>query len=373
VPETLSLAEARRIAVASQLPRRAVRYRTVLERLGCIQLDTISAVRRAHELALLARDVDVAEAAASLDKRRTPVAFEYWAHAMSLLPVSAWPYMAWRRRRWRERFGAEHAHADGVNDEVRAMLVERGSITVRDFPKGAMHRGVGEGGMGDSWNLRTDHKRAVERMLWFGEVACTHRAGFRRVYRLAERAVPAKHFWDATEEEGLRFLVGTALRNLGVATTKDIADYFRIGNAAVERTLREMEVEQVEVEGWRGRTWIDPGARRLRAPDPERAVAVSMFDQLVWLRERMKRLWGHDWKIEIYVPAPKRTFGYYCMPVFVGDDLPGRVALRRVGGELVVEAAQWDDGRADRAHLRAAVDRAASWVGAEPRWEAAAF
>ncbi|WP_051326025.1 DNA glycosylase AlkZ-like family protein [Glycomyces tenuis] len=372
MPETLSLAEARRIAVASQLPRKAVRYRTVLERLGCIQLDTISAVRRAHELALLARDVDVAEAAASLDERRTAVAFEYWAHAMSLMPVSAWPYMAWRRRHWRERFTAEHALADGVNDEVRALLADRGSITVGDFPKGAMHRGMGEGNMGDSWNLRTDHKRAVERMLWFGEVACTHRVGFRRVYRLAERAVPARHFWDATEEEGLRFLVSTALRNLGVATTKDIADYFRIKNAAVERTLRELEIEQVKVEGWRGRTWIDPGARRLRAPDPDRAVAVSMFDQLVWLRERMERLWGHGWKIEIYVPAPKRTFGYYCLPVFVGDDLPGRVALRRTGGELVVEAVQWDDERADRGHLKTAVHQVASWVDAEPRWDAAA-
>lgn len=371
--ESLSLAEARRIAVASQLPRKAVRYRTMLERLGCIQLDTISAVRRAHELTLLARDVEAFEVAASLDKRRTAVAFEYWAHAMSLMPVSAWPYMAWRRRRQREKYAAEHAMAAGVEDEVRALLAERGSITVGDFPKGAVHRDGGRrGDMGASWELRTDHKRAVERMLGSGEVACTHRVGFRRVYRLAERAIPQRHFWDATEEEGLRFLVGTALRNLGVATTKDIADYFRIGNAAAERTLREMEVEQVEVEGWRGRTWIDPGARRLRAPDPDRVVAVSMFDQLVWLRERMERLWGHGWKIEIYVPEAKRTFGYYCLPIFVGADLPGRVALRRSGGDLVVEAAQWDDERADREHLKAAVHRVASWVDAEPLWRAAA-
>jgi uncharacterized protein YcaQ len=95
-----------------------------------------------------------------------------------------------------------------------------------------------------------------------------------------------------------------------------------------------------------------------------------MFDQLVWLRERMERLWGHGWKIEIYVPEPLRTFGYYCLPIFVDSDLPGRVALRRNNGELVVEAAQWDDARADREHLHAAVERAASWVGAEVRWKA---
>ncbi|MCH7231034.1 winged helix DNA-binding domain-containing protein [Glycomyces sp. L485] len=370
MPESLSLAEARRIAVAAQLRPKSARYKTVLERLGCIQLDTISAVRRAHELALLARDLDVDEAARSLDKRRRPVAFEYWAHAMSLLPVSAWPYMARRRRSWRERYSAEPALDAQAEKEVRALLEARGAITVSDFPNGAMHRGGGRAAnMGDSWNHRTDHKHAIERMLWFGEVACTHRIGFKRVYQLAENAIPEQHLWDADDQECLRHMVAGALRNLGVATTKDIADYFRIAVADAQRTLREMEIGQVAVEGWRSKAWIDPEARRPRSPGADRPVAVSMFDQLVWLRERMERLWGHDWKIEIYVPAPKRTFGYYCLPIFVGDDLPGRVALRRSNGDLVVEAVQWDDERADREHLHAAVDRVASWVGAETRWE----
>ncbi|GAB3661701.1 winged helix DNA-binding domain-containing protein [Glycomyces tarimensis] len=370
MPESLSLAEARRIAVAAQLRPKATRYKTVLERLGCIQLDTISAVRRAHELALLARGLDVDEAARSLDKRRKAVAFEYWAHAMSLLPVSAWPYMARRRRAWRERYDAEAALAPEAAKDVLALLEERGAITVSDFPNGAMHRGSAGpvANMGDSWNLRTDHKHAVERMLWFGEVACTHRIGFKRVYQLTERAIPDEYRWDADDEECLRYMAGTALRNLGVATTKDVADYFRISVADAQRTLSEMGIEQVAVEGWRTRAWIDPEARRLRAPGADRPVAVSMFDQLVWLRERMQRLWGHEWKIEIYVPAPKRTFGYYCLPIFVGDDLPGRVALRRTNGDLVVEAVQWDEERADREHLHAAVDRVASWVGATTRW-----
>ncbi|THV42193.1 DNA glycosylase AlkZ-like family protein [Glycomyces buryatensis] len=370
--QSLSLAEARRIAIAAQLRPKATRYKTVLERLGCIQLDTISAVRRAHELTLLARDLDVVEAAGSLDRRRKAVAFEYWAHAMSLLPVSAWPYLAFRRDSWREVHAEEYRAAEPVNAEVRAMLAERGSITVSDLPDGAMHRnGTAISNMGDSWNFRTDHKRAVERMLWVGEVACTERVGFKRVYRLAENAIPAEHYWDADEEEGLRFLIRTALRNLGVATTKDIGDYFRIRQAPrVERMLREMEAEQVAVEGWKAPAWIDPEVKRTRRPAAERPVAVSMFDQLVWLRERMERLWGHDWKIEIYVPAAKRNFGYYCLPIFVGDDLPGRVALRRNNGDLVVEAVQWDEGRADRDHLYAAVERVAGWVDADVRWEA---
>ncbi len=365
--ESLSLAEARRIAVSAQLSHRDSRYASVLERLGCIQLDTIAAVRRAHELTLLARGVDVDEAVGSIAHRRTPIAFEGWAHAMSLLPVSAWPYMALRRGRpplhWAERPLPETAW-----EEVRRLLAERGAVTVSDFPSGAAHRASGVKSMGDSWGLRTDHKQAVERMMWTGEVACTHRIGFKRVYRLAEHAIPERYRWDADEQECLRYLVGTALRNLGVATTKDVADYFRLRNATAERALHAMGVEQVAVEGWKGRAWIDPGARRLPVPDPDRAVAVSMFDPLVWLRERMERLWGHDWKIEIYVPADKRAFGYYCMPVFVGDDLPGRVALRRIGGDLVVEAVQWDGARADREHLTAAVERVASWVGAQPRW-----
>lgn len=365
--ESLSLAEARRIAVAGQLSHKDSRYESVLERLGCIQLDTISAVRRAHELTLLARGVDLVEAVGSIARRRMPLAFEGWAHAMSLLPVSAWPYMALRRGRpplhW-----AERPLPETVYEEVRQLLVERGAVTVSDFPSGAMHRTSGVKRMGDGWNLRTDHKRAVERMMWTGEVACTHRIGFKRVYRFAEHAIPERYRWDADEQECLRHLVGTALRNLGVATTKDIADYFRLRNATAERTLHAMGFEQVTVEGWRDRAWIDPGARRWSAPDPDRAVAVSMFDPLVWLRERMERLWGHDWKIEVYVPAAKRAFGYYCMPIFVGDDIPGRVALRRTDGALVVEAVQWDGDRADREHLRAAVERVASWVGAPPLW-----
>jgi len=370
VPESLRLADARRIALAAQLRPKATRYKSVLERLGCIQLDTISAVRRAHELTLLARNLDVTEAIGSLDRRRTPVAFEYWAHAMSLLPVSAWPYMARRRKRWRERYG-DHNFAQ-AEAEVIGLLKERGAITVSDFPSGAMHRNQTGlvSNMGDSWNLRTDHKQAVEHLLWFGEVACTHRVGFKRVYQLAERAIPAEHLWDADDEECLRHMVTTALRNLGVATTKDIADYFRLKIAETERVLRELEIEQVTVEGWKGRTWIDPQVRRSRLSGAEQPVAVSMFDQLVWLRERMERLWGHGWKIEIYVPEPQRTFGYYCLPIFVGDDLPGRVALRRSNGELVVEAVQWDGTRADREHLHAAVERAASWVDAEVRWKA---
>ncbi|GAB3238176.1 crosslink repair DNA glycosylase YcaQ family protein [Glycomyces halotolerans] len=367
MPESMSLAQARRIAVASQLRPKALRYRTVLERLGCVQLDTISAVRRAHELTLLARDLDFDEAVGSLDRRRTAVAFEGWAHAMSLMPVSSWPYHARRRRWWRE----EHEHLpvpESAYEDVRRLVAAHGAVTVSHFPSGAMHRG-GAKNMGDSWNLRTDHKRAAERMMLVGELACTHRIGFKRVYQFAEKAIPSKHYWDAGDDECYRYMVGTALRNLGVATSRDIADYFRLKVATVERTLREMGVEQVKVEGWRGRTWIDPDAARLRAPDPERAVAVSMFDQLVWLRERMRRLWGHDWKIEIYVPEAKRTFGYYCLPVFVGDDIPGRVALRRNNGDLVVEAVQWDEGRADRAHLEAAVERVGSWVDAKPKWQ----
>lgn len=364
--ESLSLAQARRIAVAAQLRPRSARYRSVLERLGCIQLDTISAVRRAHELTLLARGLGLDESVGSLGRRRNPVGFEGWAHAMSIMPVADWPYQAWRRGQLRKRW-ADDPLPPAAEADVRALLAERGAVTVSDFPDGAMHRG-GAATMGDSWERRTDHKHAAERMLLTGEIACTHRIGFKRVYQLAERAIPERHFWDASDEECMRHRVGTALRNLGVGTTKDIADYFRLPVAATGATLREMGVEQVRVEGWRSRAWIDPDLVSARRPAADPAVAVSMFDQLVWLRERMERLWGHSWKIEIYVPAPKRTFGYYCLPIFVGDDLPGRVALRRVGGDLVVEAVEWDDARADREHLKAAVDRVASWVDAEPRW-----
>ena len=369
--DRLSLPQARHIAAHAQLHSTLVpdghpdAYVHLLDKLGCIQLDTISAVKRAHELTMLSRGASAEHVAQSLHQRPEAVAFEFTAHAMSLVPISMWPYMGTRRKLYRtDDYGPSTPDARALAD-VRAVQKAQGFATVSDFEPAARMKDPNNG-----WGTPSDHKRALEWQLWTGEVACPYRDGFKRVYVPVEDAVPSQYRWDAEVEEGQDHMVSRAIKALGVATTKDIADYFRMKQAATKATLQRLGLPRVEVDGWTDDTWIDPDITEVPEVDADHAVAVSLFDPLVWYRDRLKRLHGHDWKIEIYVPQAKRTFGYYCLPVYVGAEVPGRLALRRVNGDLVVEAAEWDHSRADEKHLHAAVDTVSQWVQGETVWDA---
>lgn len=357
-----SLSEARAVAVSRQRLGGAGSYESVLRAAGCIQLDTISAVRRAHESSLLARGVPVSEVENSLIARSRPVAFEYWAHALSLIDIELWPYFAFRRRSYRALEREVPGGESAVRD-LRVLLGEHGSIDAGHLPEGATHRRA-PGSTG--WDPRSDHKRALDYLLNIGEVTCVERDGFRRVYRSAADAVPAGLFRDASDDECVDRLVSVALANLGVATVDDVADYFRIKQARVRASLERMEVPRVAVESWDKAAYRDPGLTDVPEVDAS-PTALSMFDTLVWHRGRLERLWGHDWRIEIYVPQKKRTFGYWCMPVVVGSEIPGRLALRRRDGRLSVEAAEW--AWSDREPLREALRGVAEWTGAKPKWE----
>lgn len=370
MPDHLSLPDARRVAAHAQLHATLVpdghpdAYTHLLDKLGCIQLDTISSVRRAHELTMLSRGSSLAHAEESLYQRNEAVAFEFLAHAMSLVPMDLWPYMAYRRKLHRTDQYGPSTPDKRVLADVRAVQKAHGFATVSDFEPAARKPDPGTG-----WGTPSDHKRALEWQLWTGEVVCPYRDGFKRVYVPAETAVPAQHQWEAHMEESQDQLIRRAVTALGVATTKDIADYFRMKVAPTKAALERLNIPRVEVDGWKDDTWIDPSITDVPEVDSGHAVAVSLFDPLVWYRDRLKRLHGHDWKIEIYVPQAKRTFGYYCLPVYVGADVPGRLALRRVNGDLRVEAAEWDNTRADEKYLHAALDKVSQWVQGDPVWD----
>ncbi|WP_025273813.1 DNA glycosylase AlkZ-like family protein [Haloglycomyces albus] len=361
--DSFSLAQARAVAVDRQLSGGPQSYQDVIRRLGCIQIDTISAVRRAHELTLLSRGVKADEVDDALKRREKPVAFEHWGHALSLIDLQLWPYLARRRRSAAQEDIRSLGIDDNAVDRIRELLQGHGSITSKHLPDGAtLPKPAGVTG----WNPRSDHKRALDWMVQSGEVTCTWRQGFQRVYQAADEVIPTEYRWDADDSDCVDALVAIALRNLGVGTLDDIADYFRLRSAAVRESLERMEVPRVEVEGWDVPAWKDTSVDDVPTPE-ENTVPVSMFDPLVWHRARLRRLWGHDWKIEIYVPKAKRTFGYWCMPVVVGSRIPGRVALRRRRNELVVEAAEWSER--DRSPLYDAVNEVASWTTTTPTWE----
>ncbi|WP_067487158.1 winged helix-turn-helix domain-containing protein [Actinomadura hibisca] len=349
-----------------------------LARLGAVQLDTISVLARSHELVPYARLGPVGRAAVDAAYWGDPAGtaphqartFEYWAHAASILPVADWPHFAFRRRAFRERGHRWHQVPEGACDEVRARLKADGPLTTKDL--GGARSGPGTGSMSDSWAW-SEHKIAIEWMLDLGEVVCVRRTGWRRVYDLAERAIPAPLLGhEPSEAECLAHLVRHAGRALGVATRADLADYYRLKGEQVDSAVEAAGLVPVTVAGWRHRAWADPDALAEPARGWHVTTLLSPFDSLVWDRARASRVFGFDHRLEAYVPKHKRVHGYFAMPVLAGGRLIGRVDPGREGRTLVARQVSLEPWAATPAKIETsatalaeALRRAADWVGCD--------
>ncbi len=366
----LSADEARRIALRAQgllgAPDRRAGVRGVLRHLGAVQLDTISVLARSHELIPYARLGAVGrrtvEEAYWKQGDQPAHTFEYWSHAACILPVEEWPHFAFRRRAYRNRPLWNHELPDGVYDQVVKQLRAEGPLTATE---------LGGAKRTSEWWDWSGTKVAVERALMYGEVVCVERRGWKRVYDLAERAVPAGLLAEEpSDEECLRRLVGLAGRALGVGTRADIADYHRLKGEQVDAVIADSGLVPVTVEGWSKPAWADPEA--LATPPPRgrhRTTLLSPFDSLIWERARTERIFGFTHRLEAYVPKPKRVHGYFAMPVLAGGRLVGRVDPAREGRTLVARQVTLG-GRAAVPQVAQALVEAAGWVGcADVRWE----
>jgi uncharacterized protein YcaQ len=353
--ERLPAALARRIALAAQgfaepRPVTAVglrQLRRTVERLAVVQIDSVNVVSRSHYLPFFSRLGAYPRAALDeLTVRRHQI-FEYWAHEASFLPVRLQPFLRWRMAAavddaW-GRMVRIQRDRPGLVAEIVDRIREGGPLKASDLVEVRPHR------PGTMWNWH-DGKVALEWLFWSGVVTATHRTtGFERVYDLTERVLPADIVAAPTPEpaEAFRELVRTAARALGVATERDLRDYFRLKPGPARQAIGELaeagELLPVQVDGWGAPAWLHPEAHR---PRWIRARALlSPFDSLVWERPRVERLFGFRYRIEIYTPAAKRVHGYYVLPFLLGDRLVARVDLKadRQAGVLRVQAAHSED------------------------------
>src|SRR4051812_49021381 len=357
-PVSLSADEARRISLAAQgflgAPDRRAGVPAMLRRLGAVQLDTISVLARSHELVAYARLGPVPRAKVE-DAYWSGDAFEYWAHAASVVPMSEWPWFAFRRRRMRARQKRWHEVHRPAVDAVRAQLRDEGPLTTKD---------LGGAKASAEWWDWSEAKIAVEWLLDVGEVACVERRGWRRVYDLAERAIPPELLREEPSDAAcLERLVGRAGRALGVATRADLADHHRLKLDEVDAAIEASGLVPVEVERWGAPAWADPAALATPVRGRHRTTLLSPFDSLIWDRKRTTRVFGFEHRIEAYTPAPKRVHGYYAMPLLAGGRLVGRVDPKREGRTLHARQVSLDPREVER--MASALREAAEWVGCD--------
>ncbi|WP_244493224.1 winged helix-turn-helix domain-containing protein [Aureimonas sp. AU20] len=376
--ERISLPQARRIALAAQgfgakrhaAPGPSHLARTVA-RLHLHQIDSVNVLSRAHYLPAFSRlgaydraDLD----RMSWGPKRQRRLFEYWAHEASLLPFELQPLLRWRMRQAdRGEAGWDRMRRYAVERRPEAMaLLDRiraeGPLATADFEA---HQGK------SGWWEWSDTKSALEWLFWAGHITtATRRGGFERVYDLPERVLPADILARPTpsDEEAHRALIERAALAHGIATTGELRDYFRQKPEQAEPAIRALAEEgvirPVEVPGWR-HAWLHRDARLPRRIEGQALLAP--FDPLIWERSRAERLFGFRYRIEIYVPAEKRQFGYYVLPFLLGDRLVARVDLKsdRQAGRLLVQAVHLEpDAPAEtREALAAELEAMAAWLG----------
>ncbi|HEV2147438.1 MAG TPA: crosslink repair DNA glycosylase YcaQ family protein [Longimicrobiaceae bacterium] len=342
----LSVEGARALMLAAQgldaRPRRRATKADVLEtirRMGALQIDTIHVVARSPYLVLWSRLGDYPQR--WLEELLAEGAlFEYWAHEACFLPTESFPLFRHRMLNAEAMRWKYSAPLMAKRDEVERLLAtirERGPVRSADFERT-------DGRPGGWWEWKPE-KRMLESLFTAGELMIARRERFQRVYDLRQRVLPG---WDDArlppKEETDRALVLQSVRALGVAKARWVADYFRMpkrGTPLVpERLAGEGALLRVEVEGWTEPGYVHPDhretAERAAAGEirPRLTTVLSPFDPLVWDRARARELFGFDYRLECYTPAPKRRFGYFVLPILRRGALVGRLdpkAHRREG------------------------------------------
>jgi hypothetical protein len=354
----LTNSEARRLLLARQglSGQRPADLAGLIHALGYVQLDSIRAVERAHHHILFSRDLSYRPRALDRLYAKDRALFEHWTHDASLIPIAFYPHWhhqfdAHRKRItantgwWRERLGGSQ-----TIDAMRAHVEREGPIRARDIET--------KDGRSGSWWGWGKHKAALE-FLWFtGELAIASRDGFEKIYDLAERVIPQPHRgMRPSRKETVSWACDSALERLGAATQGEIADFWSLASredvaAWAAREQRRQLLIEIGVSGVDGKA--RPALARpalLQELDalpipPGRLRLISPFDPVLRNRLRTQRLFGFDYRIEIFTPAAKRRYGYYVFPILEGERFTGRIDVKadRAKDRLIVQGIWLEPG-----------------------------
>ncbi|MDA0987628.1 MAG: winged helix DNA-binding domain-containing protein [Chloroflexi bacterium] len=376
----ISLSEARQMVLAAQgFGNRSptgqpgsVPLGETATRLGAIQIDSVNVVVRSHYMPLFSRLGPYPMGSLDDLAHRQRSLFEYWGHEASLIPTSLYPLFRHRM----EDAKPHSSVADFLNsapqyiESVFKEIQERGPLIVSELSDPGQRTGP--------WWGYNNGKIALEWLFATGRLATADRRNFARVYDLAERVIPSEHLNAPAipAKDAIRELLQVSAKALGIGTARDIADYYRIRPQAAREPLRELEEDgllaRVLVEGWNEPAYVHSSMHSgTTVTDKLEASAIlSPFDSLIWNRDRVERLFGFRYRIEIYVPEAARQFGYYVMPFLMGDQLVARVDLkadRRVA-TLMVKSAHLEAGQDSglvAGELAPRLNTMSQWLGLE--------
>ena len=351
----------------------------IIRSLGFVQVDSINTVARAHHMILFARNQTYRPEQLTRLLERERALFEHWTHDASIIPVEFYPY--WRYRftrdrkvlldRWRK---ARHQGFEEIFEEVLAMIGRNGPTMARDI---GSQRKTGRGW----WDWHPE-KTALEYHWRTGNLAIAGRDGFQKIYDLAENIIPKRHLNERVDEDAfIDWACRSAIERLGFATSGEIAAFWELVTPAeaaawCQSALKGCRLTEVLIENCDERRPTRSFAV-LNLPDTyadaiqpvDRLRVLSPFDPMIRDRKRCLRLFGFDYRIEIFVPAAKRQYGYYVFPLLEGDRFIGRIDMKHVKGTLRV-ANIWLEagvkrGKGRIAALEAELDRHRRFVGAE--------
>jgi len=297
----------------------------VAKRIHNIQIDTISVVTRSHDLTTFCRLPSYKECEVWALERRGKL-FEFWSHAMCLVPMEAFPFYAWKMEQLRKQT--------------------------------------------TGWKVE---KRALEHLFTVGRLMVAYRKGFQKYYDLTERVLPSSQDSEPmTDEQAANYVVQTTLGSLGLASYEDIKVYlgrmparvlWKSSRTAVEGYLDSLRqdgvLEEVSIAGLGNRYFVlgkkhdalvDSAEKQ---PDNDAALILSPFDNVMRERHRPRKIWGFEYKLEAYTPAAERVSGYYVLPILDGHELVGRMDAKRHrdDGLLEVKVLYFEKGRASDSSL----------------------